>query len=94
MNSLPVTSQMYLTFDSLDANAMFTLKAVKLLNSNLDLLMVYLLDMPQTLMLIGSTTYPPGVLKESMNVEFDEDNGSQAGYIDHDDAGDDPHLKP
>ena len=25
-----------------------------------------------------------------MNVEFDEDNGSQAGHIDHDDAGDDP----
>ena len=25
-----------------------------------------------------------------MNVEFDEDNGSQAGHIDHDDASDDP----
>ena len=25
-----------------------------------------------------------------MNVEFDEDNGSQARHIDHDNAGDDP----
>ena len=63
MNSSPVKSQMYLTFESLVANAMFTLKVAKLLNLNLDLLMVYLLDMPQSLMLIGSTTYPPGVLK-------------------------------
>ena len=31
-----------------------------------------------------------GCVKESMNVEFDKDNGSQAGHIDHDDAGDDP----
>ena len=31
-----------------------------------------------------------GCVEESMNVEFDEDNGSQAGHIDHDDAGDDP----
>ena len=54
---------MYLTFESLDANAMFTLKVAKLLNLNLDLFMVYLLDMTQSLMLIGSTTYPPGVLK-------------------------------
>ena len=25
-----------------------------------------------------------------MNMEFDEDNGSQVGHIDHNDAGDDP----
>jgi len=63
MNSSPVKSQMYLTFESLDANAMFTLKVAQLLNLHLELLMVFLLDMPQTPILIGSTTYPPDVLK-------------------------------
>ena len=63
MNSLSVKSQVSLTFEYLVANAMFTLKVANLLNLSLDLLMVFLLDMSQTLILIGSTTYPPGVLK-------------------------------
>jgi hypothetical protein len=31
-----------------------------------------------------------GCVEESMNVEFDEDNGSQAGHIDHDVVDDEP----
>ena len=63
MNSLSVKSQVSLIFVYLVANAMFTLKVAQLLNLNLELLMVFLLDMPQTPILIGSTTYPPDVLK-------------------------------
>ena len=52
-----------LTFEFLVVDAKFTLKALDCLNLSLELLKAYLLVTPRSLTLIGSTTYPPGVLE-------------------------------
>ena len=63
MISFLVKILLSLTFEFLVVDAKFTLKALDCLNFSLELLKAYLLVMPRILTLIGSSTYPLGVLK-------------------------------
>jgi hypothetical protein len=84
MSSLPVTSEISLTLESLEANAMFFKRGQNLLNFFLKYMKGSCLAMIQTHTHIMFSTRTHGYVETTCDAVFDETNGSQVEQYDLD----------